>query len=217
MFQKPVRTTHENTPICQFISKAVYSKLQPYLSQFNYSNQAEQRHNTTKSFYVHTGNIQVCRRMMSVPLPHWVADNHMPSHEPHGMSCTAVRAVTSGAHTQETPVFSHAPQKMLGSHTSPTRPSQPFLLWEGMQLRCIPLASSQCIYTASGPQHGPNTTRPMKWTSHSQRGSRWWIHHLEAGSCYYMWKHVTLYNQILLFTYFLYTCGKSKYEALLLY
>ena len=66
-----------------------------------------------------------------------------------------------------------------------------------------------------GPQHR-HTTRSMQGTGCSQRGSRWWIYHLEGGSCYCVWKHVTLFNQILLFTYFLFTCGKSKYyEALL--
>jgi len=65
------------------------------------------------------------------------------------------------------------------------------------------------------PQHG-HATRSTLGTGGSQRGSRWWIYHLEGGSCYCVWKHVTLFNQILLFTYFLFTCGKSKYyEALL--
>lgn len=42
--------------------------------------------------------------------------------------------------------------------------------------------------------------------------SRWWSCHLEGGSCCCVWKHVTLFKQVLLFAYFLFKCKKSKCE-----
>lgn len=193
MFQKPAKTVHKNTPICQFISKPVCSKLQPNLSQFNYRKKTEQRPNTTKSFYIHRSNIQVGRRLVPIPLLQWLTTICQVMNL---MEWAALQSeLWPLVHTQtKDPIFSHAPWKLLGSHTSPIRPRQPFPLRGGMQLHCIPLASSQYSCTASGPQLSPNITRSMQGTSHSQRSSRWWMYHTEEGSCYYVWKYVTLYN-----------------------
>lgn len=63
-------------------------------------------------------------------------------------------------HTQtRNPCISHAPWKMLGSHTRAIRPSQPFLLSGGMDL-----ASSQYSYMASGPQHHKTRARNKPFT-----------------------------------------------------
>lgn len=150
--------------------------------------------------------------MVPLPLPHWVADSIWQV-----MNLTEWAALHTElwplVHTQtRDPSIFPCSMKMLGSHTSPIRASQPFLPWGGMQWHCIPLASSQYSYKASGPKHSPNTTRTMQGTSYSQRGSRWWIYHTEGDSCYYMWKHVTLHNQIFIYIFPFYMWEKQVWS-----
>lgn len=218
MFQKPVKTVHESTPICQFISKAACSELQPYLSQFNYSKQTEeQRCNITKSFYIHASNTQKCRRTVPTPLPHPVADNHTASREPPGTSCTAARVVASAPHTNKRSLdFPMLHGRSWVVTPAPLGPAGPFC------------CGKECSYTAPlwqvhstamrllAPSTAPTPQGPCKEQA---------IHKAVADGKFTIWKeaaaitcasmsHCTTKS---LFTYFLLTCEKRKYEALLPY
>lgn len=152
------------------------------------------------------------RRMVLIPLPHWVADNHMTGHKPRGMNCTAVRAVTSGPHTNKRSLyFPMLHQKCWVVTPTQLGPASRSTVKRNT-VTLHPLASSQYSCKASGPQYGPNTTMPLQGTCLSQRGSRWWIYHMEWGSCYYMWKHVTLYNQIFIYIFPFYMWEKQVWS-----
>lgn len=212
MFQKTVKTVHENTPICQFISKAACSKLQPYLSQFNYSLQTEQRH-ITMSLYIHTRNTEVCRRMVLILPPHWVADNHMSSHElipwSHGMSCTEVRAVTSGPHINKRSLYF------------------PMLHGRCWVVTPAPLGTATPSYCEEEEVHSiaiqllAPSTAPTPQSSCKEQA----IHKTAVDGEFTIWKEAAAimcgsmshYTTKSLFSYFLFKCVKSKCEVLLLY